>query len=114
EVLMRRIGLAVMFAVIIAPGPLAAEAQQVARIPRIGVLYPESNRCGGAFRERFLDLGYGEGRTIAFEYRPGGSFEQHIQQTDDLVRRKVDLLVAANSGAAFAAKQGTRDVPIFA
>ena len=111
---MRLIGLAVVLAVSIVPGPLVTEAQQVARIPRIGVLYPESNRCAGAFRQGLIDLGYVEGRTIAFEYRPGGSFEQHIQQTEDLVRRKVDLLVAANSSAAFAAKQVTRDIPILA
>jgi putative ABC transport system substrate-binding protein len=94
--------------------PLAAGAQQPSQIPRIGVFYPESNRCAGAFRQGLIDLGHVEGRTIAFEYRPGGSDEQHIEQAQDLVRRKVDLLVAANARAARAAKQVTATIPIVA
>jgi putative ABC transport system substrate-binding protein len=91
--------------------PLASEAQQ-ASISHVGVLYPESHRCARAFRQGLIDLGYIEGRTIAFEYRPGGSFEQHIEQAEDLARRKVDLIVAANGRAALAAKQVTRSIPI--
>jgi ABC-type uncharacterized transport system substrate-binding protein len=94
--------------------PLAAEGQQASHVSHIGVLYPESHRCARAFRQGLIDLGYVEGRTLAFEYRPGGSFEQHIEQAEDLVRRKVDLLVAANGRAALAAKQVTRSIPIVA
>jgi len=108
---MRRIGLAVMLAVTLLT-PLGPAAQQVARIPRIGLFYPESWPCAGALRQGLIDLGYVEGRTIAFEYRPGGSFEQHVEQAQDLARRKVDLLVAANTTAALAAKQVTRTIPI--
>jgi ABC-type uncharacterized transport system substrate-binding protein len=108
---MRRIGLAVVLVVGLLT-PLGPAAHQIARIPRIGVFYPESNRCAGAFRQGLIDLGYVEGRTIAFEYRPGGSFEQHVEQAQDLAHRKVDLLVAANTLAALAAKQATRTIPI--
>src|SRR5262249_49641775 len=59
-------------------------------------------------------LGYVEGRTVAFEYRSGGTFEQHVEQADDLARRKVDLIVAANGRAAQAAQQVTRSIPILA
>src|SRR5262245_27194638 len=111
EVSMRRIGLAVVLAVGLLT-PLGPTAQQGARIPRIGVFYPESRPCAGAFRQGLIDLGYVEGRTIAFEYRPGGSFEQHVEQAQDLARRKVDLLVAANTTAARTAKQATRAIPI--
>jgi ABC-type uncharacterized transport system substrate-binding protein len=51
---------------------------------------------------------------VAFEYRPGGSFAQQIEQAQDLARRRVDLLVAANSRAALAAKQVTSTIPIVA
>jgi putative tryptophan/tyrosine transport system substrate-binding protein len=107
---MRRIGL-VILTLCLALDPLAAEAQQPSHVPHIGVLYPESHRCASAFRQGLIDLGYVEGRTIEFEYRPGGSFEQHVEQAQDLVRRKVDLLVAANGRAAQAAKQVTRVIP---
>jgi ABC-type uncharacterized transport system substrate-binding protein len=108
---LRLIGLAVLLAVSFLT-PLGPAAQQVARIPRIGVFYPESTRCAGTFRQGLIDLGYVEGRTIAFEYRPGGSFEQHVEQAQDLAHRKVDLLLAANTVAAVAAKQATRTIPI--
>jgi len=94
--------------------PLPSQAQQQSHVPYIGVLYPESHRCARAFRQALSDLGYVEGRTIAFEYRPGGNFEQHVEQAQDLARRKVDLLVAANGRAALAAKQVTTTIPILA
>ena len=108
---MRVIGLVVVLAVTLLT-PTGPAAQQGARIPRIGVFYPESFPCAGAFRRGLIDLGYVEGRTIAFEYRPGGSFEEHFEQAQDLVRRKVDLLVAANTTAALAAQQAARTIPI--
>jgi ABC-type uncharacterized transport system substrate-binding protein len=109
---MRRIGLAVVFVVSLLAAPLGTEAQQASHIPHIGVL--ESSSCASAFRQGLIDLGYVEGHTIAFEYRPGGSFAQQIEQAQDLTRRKVDLLVATNSRAALAAKQVTRAIPIVA
>src|SRR5215831_16776379 len=104
---MRRIGLAVVLGVSLAFASATGDAQQPTHVPHIGVLYPESHRCARAFRQGLIDLGYVEGRTVAFEYRPGGSFEQHVEQAQDLVRRKVDVLVAANGRAAVAAKQVT-------
>jgi putative tryptophan/tyrosine transport system substrate-binding protein len=91
-----------------------AEADQASHMVLIGVLYPESHRCAEAFRQGLLDLGYVEGRTVALEYRSGGSFEQYVEQAQDLARRKVDLLVAANGRAAQAAQQITRVIPILA
>jgi ABC-type uncharacterized transport system substrate-binding protein len=110
---MRRIGLGVVLGITLASVAVWAQ-QQPSHVPHIGVLYPESHRCATAFRQGLIDLGYVEGRTIAFEYRPGGSFEQHIEQGEDLARRKVDLIVAANGRAALAAKQVTRSIPIVA
>jgi putative ABC transport system substrate-binding protein len=94
--------------------PFSAVAERAFHIVHIGVLYPESHRCARAFRQGLVDLGYVEGRTITFEYRSGESFEQHVEQAQDLARRKVDLLVAANGRAAQAAQQVTRAIPILA
>ena len=111
---MRRIGLAVVLGVSLAFASATGDAQQPTRVAHIGVLYPESHRCARAFRQGLNDLGYVEGRTIAFEYRPGGSVQQHLEQAQDLVRRKIDLIVAANGRAAYAAQQVTRTIPIVA
>jgi len=105
---MRRIGLAVLLTISLALSSIASTAQQPTRVPHVGVLYPESHRCASAFRQGLIDLGYVEGRNIAFEYRPGGNLDQNIEQTQDLARRKVDLLVAANGAAAQAAQHVTQ------
>ena len=111
---MGRIGLVVALTASIALTSAAGDAYRLTRVPHIGVLYPESHRCARAFRQGLIDLGYVEGRTVAFEYRPGGSFAQHVEQAQELVRRKVDVLVAANGRAAVAAQQVTQTIPIVA
>src|SRR5215468_3530806 len=111
---MRRIGLAVVLAISLALSSVAGTAQQPTHVPHVGMLYPESHRCASAFRQGLIDLGYVEGRNIAFEYRPGGNRDQNIEQTQDLARRKVDLLLAANGAAAQAAHQVTHTIPIVA
>jgi putative tryptophan/tyrosine transport system substrate-binding protein len=94
--------------------PLGAEALQASHVVHIGVLYPASHRCAHAFRQGLVDLGYVEGRTIAFEYRSAVSFEENVEQARDLTRRKVDIIVAPNGRAAQAAQQVTRAIPIVA
>ena len=111
---MRRIGLAIVLAISLALSSVVGTAQQPTHVPHVGVLYPESHRCASAFRQGLIDLGYVEGRNIAFEYRPGGNLDQNIEQTQDLARRKVDLLVAANGAAAHAAQRVTHTIPIVA
>src|SRR5262249_1096727 len=88
--------------------------QQGPSVPKIGVLYPESHRCASAFRQGLIAMGYIEGRTIAFEYRPGGTFEQVVEQIQDLARRKIDVVLTANGRVAHAAKQVTRTIPVVA
>jgi ABC-type uncharacterized transport system substrate-binding protein len=95
--------------------PLAAEAQQAARVYRIGVLragqppetYVESLKQG--LRER----GYVDGQNVVFEFRiTDGSFDQLPRFAEELVRSKVDVILASNSPAALAAKGVTTSVPI--
>src|SRR3974377_674185 len=52
--------------------PLAARAQQPAKVPRVGILSPAASETAGtltAFREGIRDLGYIEGQTIALDFR---------------------------------------------
>jgi len=93
-----------------------AEAQQAKKIPRMGFLwdspavFPDAIE---AFRQGLRDLGYVEGRTIAIEYRwAEGKPERMREFAEELVRLKVDLIVAPSSIYVEAAKRATPTIPI--
>jgi putative ABC transport system substrate-binding protein len=97
--------------------PLAASAQSPVKLPTIGFLAGTSPSVDGgrlyAFREGLRELGYAEGRNILIEYRwADGTQERQPELAAELVRLKVDVLVAANSSAAVAAKGATTTIPI--
>ena len=97
--------------------PLAAEAQQAAKIARIGYLAANlaaSPHLREAFRQGLRDLGYVEGRNVVIEYRDAeGKLERLPALAAELVALKVDVIVAAGgTPAALAAKQATRTLPI--
>jgi len=97
--------------------PLAAEAQQPAKVPRIGVLSPYSPSDTAlwhqAFRQGLRDLGWLEGKNISIEYRYAeGRNDRLPDLAADLVRLKVDIIVAAVTPDALAAKNATRTIPI--
>jgi putative tryptophan/tyrosine transport system substrate-binding protein len=96
--------------------PLAAEAQQAAKVPRIGylALNPTANpHLHEAFRQGLRDLGYVEGRNVVIEYRDAeGKPERLPALAAELIALKVDVLVAQPTVAALAAKQATRTLPI--
>ena len=94
--------------------PLAAEAQQAARLPRIGVLLAES---GGAraddMREGFRELGYVDGRTAVIEWRSwDGKPERLAEAVTELIRLRPDVIVVGGSEAAKAFKAATQTIPI--
>jgi len=94
--------------------PLAAFAQQRKDVPRIGVL---GNTVGSpnyaAFVRALRDLGYVEGRNIAFEWRWAEGRADHFSDlASDLVRSKVDLIVTTGTQSSLAAKQATTTIPI--
>lgn len=93
--------------------PLTAEAQEAGKIARIGMLGPHrADRFVEAFKEGLRELGYVEGRNINVVYRSTeGRTEQLPGLAADLVRLKVDVIVAS-SQAAVAAKQATTTIPI--
>jgi putative ABC transport system substrate-binding protein len=96
---------------------LPADAQQPAKVPRIGYLAALSASADAprveAFRQGLRDLGYVEGQNIAIDYRhEDRMFEQLPDLAPELVRLKVDVLVAVTTNAALAAKNTTKTIPI--
>jgi len=111
------LGLLAILVVALLAMPLAAEAQQAARVPRIG--YVSTNLVASphlveAFRQGLHDLGYVEGRNVMIEYRSAeGQLERVPALAAELVALKVAVIVAAaGTPIALAAKQATRMVPI--
>ena len=96
--------------------PLAAEAQQAARIPRIGWLggsLAGKSHMTEAFLQGLRDLGYVEGRNVVIEYRDAeGKLERLPALAAELVALKVDVILAGGTAQALAAKQATRTIPI--
>jgi putative ABC transport system substrate-binding protein len=97
--------------------PLAARAQQPAKLPIIGFLgqstpVVESQRLD-AFLKRLRELGWIEGRTVAVEYAWGqGSSDRFAEIAAEFVRLKVDVIVTAGTPNVMAAKQATSVIPI--
>ena len=94
-------------------------AQPAGKVPRVGYLNPGSpsvplrQRRLEAFRQSLRDLGYVEGQNIAIEYRwAEGKYERYPALAADLVRLKVDVIVAVGGAATEAAQQATRTIPI--
>jgi putative ABC transport system substrate-binding protein len=110
-----RLAIAAALVVLLA-APLAAEAQQAAKVARVG--YLAGSLAGGphlpeAFLQGLRDLGYVEGRNVVIEYRDAeGKFERLPALAAELVALKVDVIVAASTLPAAAAKQATRTIPI--
>lgn len=96
--------------------PAAAPAQTPA--PRVGLLFlaaPEADNSQRAlaFRDGMRELGYVEGQSVVFEYRhAGGKPEALGAAAVELVRSRVDVIVAIGFQAAIAAKRATRVIPI--
>ena len=96
--------------------PLATEAQQAAKIARIGYLSLDAATSAGnreAFLQGLRDLGYGEGRNVVIQYRDAeGKPERLPALAAELVALKVDVILAGGTLHALAAKQATRILPI--
>ena len=96
--------------------PLAARAQQPAKLPTIGVFGVATALAWSpwiaSFVQRLRELGWIEGRSIAIEYRwADGRSERFPEIATELVGLKVDVIVTAG-GAVPAAKQATSVIPI--
>src|SRR5512140_2600904 len=94
-----------------------AEAQQQAKIARVGWLASGSPSgvapLTGAVRQGLRELGYIEGKNIAIEYRYAeGKFDRLPDLAAEIVHLKVDVIVVANDQAIRAAQQATATIPI--
>jgi putative tryptophan/tyrosine transport system substrate-binding protein len=97
--------------------PLAARAQQPAKLPTVGFLVagtPESHgKWAAAFVKRLSELGWIEGRTVAIEYRwAEGSTERFAEIAAEFVRLKVDVILTSATPSVIAAKKATSVTPI--
>jgi putative ABC transport system substrate-binding protein len=99
----------------VAAWPLAARAQQ-GRLPRIGALVltsADAQALGNELREGLRELGYVEGQNFAFEVRfADGNADRLAELAAELVRLRVDVIVAAYTPCAVAAKRATTAIPI--
>jgi putative tryptophan/tyrosine transport system substrate-binding protein len=96
--------------------PLAARAQQ-ASMPVIGFLggssLTERRPLLAAFRQGLTEAGFVEGQNVAIEYRwAEGQYDRLPALAAELVRRRVDLVVAGDGPSALAAKAATTTIPI--
>src|SRR5262249_32752118 len=97
--------------------PLAARAQQLAKLPTIGFLGSSTplamSQWVAAFLQRLRDLDWIEGRTVAIEYRwAEGRSSRAAEIAAEFVRLKVDVIVTNATSPALAAKQATSVIPI--
>jgi putative ABC transport system substrate-binding protein len=94
-----------------------AQAQQPAKIPRIGYLAasflsPVSDRTE-AFRQGLRELGYMEGKNIVIEWRfAEGNLDRLPALAAELVRLKVDIIVSGGPAPTRALKEATTTIPI--
>lgn len=109
------IGLLAAVGILLAP--TAADAQRPAKVVRIGYLSGTSMSAGlanlEAFRQGLRDVGYVESQHVVIEARwAEGKYERFSEFAAELVRLKVDVIVAPTTPAALAARNETRSVPI--
>ena len=99
----------------------ATEAQKQPRVPKIGWLGarsfsgPDSRQGSGAelFVVKFSKLGYVDGKDITIGYRfAGDKYDRLPALVDELVRLKVDLIMAAATVEALVAKNATGTIPV--
>jgi putative tryptophan/tyrosine transport system substrate-binding protein len=100
------------------PGARRAFAQQ-ARVWHVGFLAlperPESVESSrfGAFARGMSEVGYAEGRNLSIEWRfAGGNLDRLAELAGELVKLKVDAIVAASTPAIRAAQKATATIPI--
>lgn len=111
----RRILLRAVFCGVTLAAPFASFAQQQPKIWRIGLLDSGSSSTGiyAGFQQGMRDLGYVEGRNFSIQWRfAEGIYERLPGLAADLVRSKVDVIVAGTTLSVQAARQATSTIPI--
>jgi putative ABC transport system substrate-binding protein len=94
--------------------PLAAQGQPATKVPRIGVLRlgPLPPSALEAFRQGLRERGYVEGQSILVEYGASSSVAQLPDAAAELIRLKIDALVASGTAAVLHARNATSTIPV--
>lgn len=111
----RGIGIIAVLLISILTAPVASDAQQPAKIRRIGVLqvWSSADPMVELIRQSLREVGYVEGQTIAIEFRLAeGKTERLPALAADLVQLKVDAILTFGDPGIRAAQQATRTIPI--
>jgi ABC-type uncharacterized transport system substrate-binding protein len=101
--------------VVVACATVPTDAQIAPRVARVGVLSPfigPDSMFFEVLRQRLAELGYVEGRSVAFVYRAAEDFDQLQAHARDMVRLNVEVIVTAGSQGVRAAKSATSTIPI--
>lgn len=112
----RRLRLVVTVALTLLAAPLAAEAQPAGKVFRIGVLSPSPSTGAGfpeLLRQSLRELGYVDELNFAIEWRDAeGKTERFDYLAAELVRLRVDVIVAIVPAGTFPAKRSTASIPV--
>src|SRR5215813_12975911 len=96
--------------------PVVAHAQQPTPQRQIGVILVGASpdgALGQKFRQGMVEAGYSEGRDVVIEWRSAkGDFARVPDLVNDLIQRKVDVIVVETTPAALAVKSATSTVPV--
>ena len=106
----------ILIAVTLLAVAVVADAQQAGKIYRVGRLsggLSSSTFSLDALRRELRELGYVEGKTISFELRYAEEKPERLSAlADELVRLKVDVIIAGGPNDGLAAKKATKTIPI--
>jgi len=107
----------VVLALVVAGVSSHASGQPQESLPRVGMLTPAPSATAkpawDAFREAMKELGYVEGKTVAYEYRSAeGQPERLPPLAAELTKLSVKVLVVANTPGNLAARKATTTIPI--
>jgi putative ABC transport system substrate-binding protein len=106
-----------LLAIIVLAAVSPVDAQSAGKLYRIGVLDPNTAAIfaprTNALRQGLRGLGYVEGENFVIEFRHAdGKVERLPELAAELVRLKVNVIIASSSPAAMAARDATKEIPI--
>jgi putative ABC transport system substrate-binding protein len=109
--------LSLLFVMVLLAVAVMAEAQQPAKLQKIGYLsgvYPSAEAARrDAFTHGLRELGYVEGKNIVIEYRYSeGKYERLNALMGDLLHHRPDIIVTGGGPSTRVAKQATSTIPI--
>jgi len=108
---MRRRAFIILLGGSAATWPLAARAQQAAKIPRIGII--DDAPMWHSFRQALREFGYVEGQSVNYEYRYSEGVPDRLATVvDELIRRPVDLIATYGTPPTQMARAATTTIPI--